>query len=151
MWWWRERFLCPVRALRVYRKHTSSFRSSLSSLAFLREGRFKDNSRFFLAERIKQVITDAYFRAGVSLAGFSPRPHKVRAWSTWVAFLFDCNLKSLLDAAYWRLIGVPFVFYLCDTSRLLSEDSWDIGSVVVAQLALSAQPRLIFRKHHKKN
>ena len=147
-----DRFLCPVRALKEYRRRTASLRSSQRGLLLsLREGRTKDISRSSLARWIKQVITEAYNRAGVPLAGVNPRPHEVRALSTSVAFLNDCSLKSILDAAYWRSNGVFIDHYLRSTARLLSEDSWGIGSVVVAQQALSAQPRQRRRRHHKKN
>ena len=147
-----DRCICPVRALREYRRRTTPNRSSQKGLFLsLREGRTKDISRSSLARWVKQVIVDAYRRAGVSLAGVNPRPHEVRALSTSVAFLNDCNLKSILDAAYWRSNGVFIDFYLRDTARLLSEDSWGIGSLVVAQQAISAQPRRKHKKRHKKN
>ena len=40
--------------------------------------------------------------------------------------------------------------YLRDSARLLSEDSWGIGSLVVAQQAISARPRQRRHRGHKK-
>ena len=147
-----DRCICPVRALREYRRRTSTTRSSQKALLLsLRENRTKDISRSSLARWVKQVIVEAYTRAGVSLAGINPRPHEVRALSTSVAFINDCSIKSILDAAYWRSNGVFIDFYLRETARLLSQDSWGIGSLVAAQQAISAQPRRRHKKRHKKN
>ena len=53
-------------------------------------------------ETVLSAILDVYGKACVSPAGVNPRPHQVRALSTSVAFLNDCNLKSILEAAYWK-------------------------------------------------
>ena len=144
-------FLCPVRALREYRRRTSTMRTSQRGLFLsLRETYKKDISRSAIARWVKEVILGAYLRAGVSLEGVTARPHEVRALSASVAFLNDCSLPSILDAAYWKSNGVFIDHYLRDSARLLSEDAWGIGSVVVAQQAISAKPSQGRRKRHKK-
>ena len=146
-----DRFLCPVRALKEYRSRTSSLRSSQRGLFLsLRESHKKDISRSSIARWVKQVIIEAYLRAGISLEGVTTRPHEVRALSASVAYINDCSLKSILDAAYWKSNGVFIDHYLRDSARLLSEDSWGIGSVVVAQQAISARPRQRRHRGHKK-
>ena len=146
-----DRSLCPVRSLREYRRRTSSMRTSQRGLFLsVREAHKKDISRSSIARWVKQVIVDAYVRAGVSLDGISARPHELRALSASVAFINDCSLQSILDAAYWRSNGVFIDFYLRDTSRLLSDGTRGIGSVVVAQQALSARPTKERRKKHKR-
>ena len=117
----------------------------------MKENYTKDISRSSISRWVKQVIVEAYNRAGVSLEGVTPRAHEVRALSTSVAFINDCSLPAILDAAYWKSNGVFIDHYLRDSARLLGEGSWGIGSVVVSQQAISAKPRQKSRRRHKKN
>ena len=132
-------FLCPVRALRAYRKRTKSFRSKQRRLLLSWNENYKDDIRRSTISRwLREVITAAYARPGSELAVFSPRPHEIRAWASSLAFASNVSLSSLMEAAYWRSPGTFIHFYLRDVSRLREDGSRGIASAVVAQQTISA-------------
>ena len=72
-----DRLLCPVRALRAYRKRTESFRSKQHRLLLSWNENYKDDIRQSTISRwLREVITAAYARPRSELSVFSPRPHE---------------------------------------------------------------------------
>ena len=135
----KDLFLCPVRALRAYRKRTKSFRSKQRRLLLSWNENYKDDIRRSTISRwLREVIRAAYARPGSELAVFSPRPHEIRAWASSLAFASNVSLSSLMEAAYWRSPGTFIHFYLRDVSRLREDGSRGIASAVVAQQTISA-------------
>ena len=134
-----DRLLCPVRALRAYRKRTESFRSKQRRLLLSWNETYKDDiRRSTISQWLQEVISAAYARPGSELSVFFPRPHEIRAWSSSLAFASNVSLSSLMDAAYWRSPGTFIHFYLWDMSRLREDGSRGIASAVVAQQSISA-------------
>ena len=134
-----DRSLCPVRALRAYRKRTESFRSKRRRLLLSWNENYKDDIRRSTISRwLRQVISAAYARPRSEIAVFSPRPHEIRAWASSLAFANNVSLSSLMDAAYWRSPGTFIHYYLRDVSRLREDGSRGIASAVVAQQSISA-------------
>ena len=125
-----DHLLCPVRALRAYRK---SFCSERCRLLLSWNENYKDDIRRSTVSRwLWEVITAAYARPRSELSVFSPRPHVIRAWTSSLAFASNISLSSLMNAAYWRS-GTFIHFYLRDVSRLREDGSMGIASAVVAQ------------------
>ena len=130
--------LCPVRALRAYRKCMKSFRSKQRRLLSWNENYKDDIRRSTISWWLREVITAAYARPRSELSVFSPRPHEIRAWASSLAFASNVSLSSLMDAAYWRSPGTFIHFYLRDVSWLREDGSRGIASAVVAQQTISA-------------
>ena len=134
-----DRLLCPVRALRAYRKHMESFRSKQRQLLLSWNENYKDDIRWSTVSKwLREVITAVYVRPRSELSVFSPRPHEIRAWASSLAFAINISLSSLMDAAYWMSPGTFIHFYLWDVSRLREDGSRGIASAVVAQQSISA-------------
>ena len=134
-----DRLLCPVRALRAYRKRMESFRSKQRRLLLSWNENYKDDIRRSAISRwLREVIAASYARPRSDLSVFSPRPHEIRAWASSLAFASNISLGSLMDAAYWRSPGTFLHFYLRDVSRLQEDGSRGIASAVVAQQSISA-------------
>ena len=129
-----DRSLCPVRALRYYRRRTEHFRGSRRRL-FLswNESYTRDISKSSLSRWLSQVIGSAYARSSPSQPAPSTRAHEIRAWSASLAFACTRRLNEVLDAAYWRSPSTFIDFYLRDVSRTNGEGVHGISSVVVAQ------------------
>ena len=133
-----DRFLCPVRALRLYRKRTNASRAQRRRLFLSWNVNYpQDIRRSTLARWIAEVISSAYAKSDAGLPAITPKPHEVRAWAASLAFSHSNNLQAVLDAAYWRNPGTFIHFYLRDVSRLREDGSRGISSAVVAQQTLS--------------
>ena len=128
-----DRTLCPVRALRHYRRRTEHFRGGRRRL-FLswNETYTRDITKSSLSRWLSQVIGSAYSRSSSQPAP-STRAHEIRAWSASLAFGCTRRLTEVLDAAYWRSPNTFIDFYLRDVSRTNGEGAHGIASVVVAQ------------------
>ena len=120
-----DHLLCPVRALRAYRKCTKSFRPEQRRLLLSWNENYKDDIRRSTISRwLWEVITAAYVRPRSELYVFSPRPHEIRALASSLAFASNVSLSSLMDAAYWRSPGTFIHFYLRDVSRGMLLQWW---------------------------
>ena len=135
-----DRTLCPVRALRVYKKRTAPLRSPNKRRLFVsvREDMDKDISIATISRWLRNVIKRAYTSTGAGVASVDCRAHEIRAWAASLAWAHNTSLNSILDAAFWRNPGTFLEFYLRDVSRLNEDGSRGIASAVVAQQAISS-------------
>ena len=134
-----DRFLCPVRALRAYRKRSAHLRCPGKRRLFIsyKESMQTDISKATLSRWLKNVIKAAYASPEVVSAPNSSRPHEIRAWASSLAWVHNTSMTDILDAAYWFNQGTFIDHYLRDVSRVNSDNSRGIASVVVAQQAIS--------------
>ena len=96
-----------------------------------------DISKATLSRWLKNVIKAAYASPEVVSAPNSSRPHEIRAWASSLAWVHNTSMTDILDAAYWFNQGTFIDHYLRDVSRVNSDNSRGIASVVVAQQAIS--------------
>jgi hypothetical protein len=139
---------CPVRALKVYYAKARSRRSNSLRRLFLplKPGRKCDIQKGTIARWIVSLVRRAYqYEAkkggGVLLPPDSIRAHEVRAWASSLAASSSCRIEDLLKAAYWRSSGVFISFYLRDVARRRADNSFGVGSAVVAQHVMSSSRR----------
>ena len=124
--------LCPVRAIKHYRKRTKHFRGS-KRLLFLsmQRNREPDIAPATISSYIKQTIQFAYAPTGNQPKGV--KAHQVRSAASSWAFTGGASLKQLMDACYWRSHTTFSSFYLkdhwtCKTDR----DMYSLGPIVAA-------------------
>ena len=142
-----DRTLCPVRALRYYRKRTKGFRRDRRRLLLSwNEGCKKDITKNTISRWIKGVIVDAYKSLPPSQRSIQARAHEVRAWAASIAFNTTQSLKEVLDAAYWKSEDTFINFYLRDIARFSEENVGGISSVVVAQHSITV-PRSLHARN----
>ena len=134
-----DRLFCPVRALRWYLNRSRTLRSLSQRRLFIsvNPGYNKDISKVTLARWLVQTVLYVFIGL-VSLKFSSSRAHEIRAWVASLAWAHLVSLSALLDTAYWRSQGTFIEFYLRDISRLRTDGSRGISSLVVAQHAIVA-------------
>ena len=109
-----ESLLCPVRALRFYMKRTKGFMRRGSSLFVSPSCPTRSISKNAVSFFLRKVISDAgALREG---EGHNLRAHSVRGIATSTAFLKNCSISRLLEAATWRSNSVFSSFYFRDNS-----------------------------------
>ena len=135
-----DRFLCPVRALKMYMRRTKRLCSLNKRRLFVsvRESMDKDISVATISRWLRNVIKRAYNSSESSLSPRDHKAHEIRAWSASLAWVQNASINSIMDAAYWRNRGTFIQHYLRDVSRLNEDGSRGIASVVVAQRAFSS-------------
>ena len=94
-----NRFLCPVRALKVYLKRTESFRKDRKRLFLPSKGNH-DISKGSISGWISSVIRLAYKKLSI-LAMFKFRAHEVRALATSWAYFCKSPVEEIVRAAVW--------------------------------------------------
>ena len=135
-----DRTLCPVRALRIYRRQTSVLCATRRHLFIpWNKGYAQDIRRSSVSWWLAQVISAAYVRSGSDLPGVVSRPHEVRAWASSLVFAHSRSLRDIMEAAYWCLQATFIQFYLRDVSCLQDDGSHGVVSAVVAQQAVSSR------------
>ena len=135
-----DRTLCPVRALRIYRRRTSALCATRRGLFISwNKGYAQDIRRSSVSWWLAQVISAVYARSESDLLGVVPRPGEVRAWASSLAFAHSRSLQDIMEAAYWRSPATFIQFYLRDVSRVRDDGSHRVASAVVAQQAVSRQ------------
>ena len=139
-----DRYLCPVRALRLYMAKSKPFRANKKLLFIaVKKNYSRDITRNTLAGYIKQAILRAYKAAGHSDITLSQcKVHEVRALSSSVAFKYNVSLKTLLETCTWKSDLVFTNFYLRDLA-LQSEALFKLPAFVCAQQKLRNT-----KKHH---
>jgi len=124
-----ERFLCPVRALRMYAHRTAEMHAGIHRLFLnwvpgLSEIKTSHISRWIILA-IKQAYTDADLQLG-------PRPaHEVRALAASWAYTNHVCLDDIKTACYWKSDNVFQDFYLRSMSSV-KEGLQRLGPVVAA-------------------
>ena len=124
--------LCPVRAIKHYRKRTKPFRGS-KRLLFLsmQRNREPDIAPATISSYIKQTIQFAYSDKVNRPKGV--KAHQVRSAASSWAFTGGASLKQLMDACFWRSHTTFSSFYLkdhwtCETDK----DMFSLGPIVAA-------------------
>ena len=135
-----DRLLCPVRALRLYRRRSKPLRAVSQRRLFisLNPDYNRDVSKVTLARWLTGVIQKAYEKVG-GCNELSARAHEIRAWATSLAFAHSLLLTAIMEAAFWKSQGTFIEFYLRDVSRLREDGSRGIQSLVAAQSVLSSR------------
>ena len=135
-----DRKLCPVRALREYRRRTKPFRPAKSRLFLSYQKPTKEISCASISRWLRSVIRSAYQADGEGAVSMpsGPRAHEIRAWASSLAWAHNVQISKIMDAAYWFNQGTFLDFYLRDVSRLNDDGSRGISSAVVAQQVLSS-------------
>ena len=114
-----DRLLCPMRALRAYRKRTESLCAKRCRLLLSWNENYRyDVRRSTVSLWLREETTAVYARPRSELSVFSPSPHEVRALASSQAFASNINLSSLTNVSYWRSPGTFIHFFLRDVSRL---------------------------------
>ena len=123
----RELRVCPVRALREYRKRTKSLRGSIKRL-FLPLTTNKANLHAnTVSGWVKSLVQYSYEHAtdeDFRILGIEKAPpnlhrpaHEVRAWSASVAWLAGTtSIRSLMRGCHWKTHNVFTDHYLRDVS-----------------------------------
>ena len=129
-----DRFLCPVRALRLYLAKTTKLRKQRKSLFIsFSPSHTGDITKNTIAGWLRRTIRMAHTSAtadDISLARATP--HEVRALSASVAFDRNISLDNIMSACSWRSHNTFTSFYLRDLARQ-GHDSLSLPPLVVAQ------------------
>ena len=146
-----ELLLCPVRALGIFLRRTSSLSPCPHSLFVSprcpSRALSKNALLYFLRSVILQSLSSAPpssvpSSSSLSRSGSSPSPatssasssfraHSVRAMATPTAFARNVPVSTLLEAATWRSASVFTSFYLRDV-QFESARGFSLGPVVAA-------------------
>ena len=115
-----EMVLCPVRALKIYLKRTSSLPDRPNSLFISPKRPSRAISKNALSFFLRKVILDA--GAVRENEGPLPRAHSIRGVATSVAYLRNCSISRVLEAASWKSNSVFSLFYFKDIQYVLEEN-----------------------------
>ena len=132
-----DKLLCPVRALKIYRARTDSFRKDHPEIKRLfmsyMKGFSKDICKNTLLGWIRSLLKFTYQSCPNSTIQLSAaRPHEVRALSTSMAWKANLALDEILHAACWTNHNTFTSFYLKDLS-LIKGLLHSLGPLVAAQ------------------
>ena len=106
--------LCPVQALNIYLRRTSSFVVRASSLFVSPRSPSRPISKNTVLYILREVISEA---GPVRQDVAAPlRAHSVRGVATSVSFLRNWSISKVLEAATWRSSSVFASFYFRDIS-----------------------------------
>ena len=133
----RERFLCPVRQLRLYLRDTEAIRGGRTRLFVHWNPRIRDISRSHISKWIVEVVKQAYTAKDLPLPDHVTA-HEVRALSASWAYAAQVSLEDVMSACSWRSPGVFQNNYLRDMS-LCVDGMRSLGPVVVAQKVTGAR------------
>ena len=126
--------LCPVRALRIYLDKTKDMVSRPKSLFVSPKRPSQGISKNAISYFLRRVIVDSGAVGGNE--GPPPRAHSIRGVATSVAFLKNCNIARVLEAATWRSNSVFSLFYFKDIQYVLDECK-SLGPFVAAGAVVS--------------
>lgn len=132
-----DRFLCPVRALKMYLERTRSFRAPKRSLFVSLNPKYQsDISRQTLARWLTSLIKQAYLHAQV---GNLPviRAHEIRAIGSSLAHVRGASIQSIMAVAYWKTPATFIHHYMRDFSSLRLDRTYGIAKAVVASMVTS--------------
>ena len=124
--------LCPVKALKAYRKRTALFRGSKRRLfVSLNQNYDKDIAVATISRWITATVKMAYAKAKAPLSN-AIRAHEIRAISASLALVRGVPLQRIFEAAYWRSESTFTSFYLRQISTLRADNTFGIRRVAVA-------------------
>ena len=114
-----EKLLCPVRALKIYLKRMGPLRGVLDSLFVSPRNPKRPISKNALSYFLREVIVES--GALQKVEGSSAKAHSIRGMSASVAFLKNCSISKVLEAATWKSNSVFASFYFKDLTHELGE------------------------------
>ena len=139
-----DRFLCPVRALRIYLAKSHKFRKGKRLLFIsVNKNYTRDISKNTVVSYLRNTILQAYQNAtdqDIKLTKCSV--HEVRALSSSVAFKYNVSLQTLMSNCTWRSEGVFTNYYLRDLS-LQSESLYKLPAFVCSGQKLKNKKRRV--------
>ena len=109
--------LCPVRALLVYLQKVKETRGVWDGLFVSPRNPKRLISKNGLSYFLREVIVDA----GAVHEQGNVRAHSIRGLSTSVAFLKNCSISKVLEAATWKSNSVFASFYFKDLAHEFGE------------------------------
>ena len=137
-----DRYLCPVRCLRLYLNKTDYFRSPSQKALFISydKKRTKDITVNTLANWIKNVIHLAYQNSNTQeLTLARSNAHEVRALASSTAFKQNPSVATINKACYWRGHSTFTNFYLRDVAM---EENYELHMPNV----IAASQKIIHKK-----
>ncbi len=132
-----DRYLCPVRAIKIYLKRTKKLRKNRLRF-FIPTLSTREVSKATISRWICRAITTAY--AGLSTIPrrrFGTRAHEVRAVATSWAFRSGVPLSRIMQAASWRHHNTFSRFYLRSLTTQ-AKDLLQLGPLVAAGAVVNA-------------
>ena len=121
--------LCPVRALNIYIKRTKSLLNRPRSLFVAPRCTSRSISKNAISFFLRKVILNA--GALRDSEGPSLRAHSIRGMATSAAFVRNCSINKILEAASWKSNSVFSLYYFKDLEYSL-EDWKSLGPFVAA-------------------
>ena len=133
----RDRWLCPVRQLRLYLRDSATVRRDRTRLFVHWNPSIRDITKAHVSKWIVEVIKNAYEVQDLPLPEHIIA-HEVRAVSSSWAYNAHIALEDVMSACSWRSPGVFQNNYLRDMS-LCAEGLFSLGPLVVAQHVTGAR------------
>ena len=138
-----DRLLCPIRALKFYRKMTSSNRQNRIRIFLPIKGN-QDISKASVSRWVSYTFKLAYRKlTHRDLSFLKIKANKDSAISSSWAFFDKIPLNEILKAAVWNQFSTFAKFYLRDTSQQAA-NLQTLGPIVVAQKVVGAQENRVF-------
>ena len=125
--------LCPVRALRIYLEKTNVISPRPLSLFVAPRRPSRSISKNGISFFLREVISNS---GALKETAGSLRAHSVRGIAASAAFLKNCPISKVLEAASWRSNSVFSLFYFKDIEVSL-RGCKSLGPFVVAGAVVS--------------
>ena len=134
-----DRSLCPVRAIRYYLEATRDLRAGKDLLfVSFKKGHQGDIRPSTISSWLKQTIMFCYSSVDPKILDtLKVKAHDVRAFAASKAFYGGVSVEQIMSACHWKSHNTFTSFYLKDLAWQ-TDDSYSLGSVVVAQQVVSA-------------
>ena len=147
----KDRTLCPMRALRYYLDQTKDLRGSRSLLFIsFKKGHTSDISLATLSSWFKQTILLCYKQADQqALDLVQVKAHGIRAFAASKAFYRGVSVDQIMQACHWKAHNTFTNFYLKDLNWSENDNNMYLGPVVAAQV-LDPSPQTSHPRKEKK-
>ena len=129
-----ERFLCPVRAIKVYQSRTLNLREG-KRLLFIayKKGHQGDICKNTVSGWVKSLLVKVHEEVTDGILSLhNTRAHEVRALASSLAFRGNMDLEDVMQSCSWRSKSTFSSFYLRDVSSIQG-DLHVLGPIVAAQ------------------
>lgn len=116
-----DRLLCPVRALRIYKKRTDN-KCSKDQKLFVCVKKDKDMAIHSISYWLRHTIITAYKHSKTTITGLNRvTAHEVRAVSTSLAASKHVPIKDIMRKAFWKSESTFTSFYLKDLAKYIKQ------------------------------
>ena len=133
-----DRSLCPVRALRMYRKRTENFRVNSKRLFLSINEPHGSVTKGTISSWIKKVILESHKNASENdVKLLKVTAHEVRAVATSLVFTTSHSLESVKHAAQWRTDGTFQRHYLREFSFHHLNQIKSLGLIIAGRNIIS--------------